>query len=230
MNPNKKYVLILDTETANTLVDENGKLVMNYVLPYDLGLSVVALSDFQSVEQHSLVIREIYLGERDLMQSAYYAHKLPKYHEALMNGKRRMVNAMDAYYLVRDICKRYNIVAICAHNARFDVQALNNLVRWVTKSNVRYFLPYGVEIWDSMRAFQRLISNRPSYRAFCERNGYMTASNRVRLTAEVCYRYVTNNHDFVEEHQGLDDVLIETEILHFVHRQHKKVDYRLYVR
>ena len=33
------YVLVLDTETANTLTDENGSLNMDYVLFYDCGVT-----------------------------------------------------------------------------------------------------------------------------------------------------------------------------------------------
>ena len=35
------YVLVVDTETANTLVDENGNLDMSNVLMYDCGWAVV---------------------------------------------------------------------------------------------------------------------------------------------------------------------------------------------
>ena len=44
------YVLVLDTETANTLVDDGGKLDMSNVLMYDCGWAVEELycrcSDF----------------------------------------------------------------------------------------------------------------------------------------------------------------------------------------
>lgn len=38
------------------------------------------------------------------------------------------------------------------------------------------------------------------------------SGNRPRLTAEILYRYLTNNVDFVESHTGLEDVMIEKEI------------------
>ena len=50
------------------------------------------------------------------------------------------------------------------------------------------------------------------YIAFCEKNEYLTSYNKPRLTAEVLYRYLTSNLDFVESHTGLEDVEIETEI------------------
>jgi hypothetical protein len=51
------------------------------------------------------------------------------------------------------------------------------------------------------------------YRNFCEENGFLTGNGQVRLTAEVLTKYFTNDLDFVEEHQGLADVLIEKDIL-----------------
>ena len=37
----RHYVLVLDTETANTIVQEDGKMDMSNVLMYDCGWSVV---------------------------------------------------------------------------------------------------------------------------------------------------------------------------------------------
>ena len=41
---------------------------------------------------------------------------------------------------------------------------------------------------------------------------FVMSGNRPRLTAEILYRYLTNNVDFVESHTGLEDVMIEKEI------------------
>ena len=51
------------------------------------------------------------------------------------------------------------------------------------------------------------------YIAFCEKYNYLTKQNKPRLTAEIVYRYLTNDNEFVESHTGLEDVEIETEIL-----------------
>jgi hypothetical protein len=51
---------------------------------------------------------------------------------------------------------------------------------------------------------------------------------RVRLTAEILYRYITGNNDFIESHTGLEDVLIETKIMSHCFRQHKKMEKKLF--
>ena len=40
----------------------------------------------------------------------------------------------------------------------------------------------------------------------------MTKRGQRRYTAEILYRYLTRNNDFIESHTGLEDVMIEKEI------------------
>ena len=70
----------------------------------------------------------------------------------------------------------------------------------------------------------------PTYRRFCEFNGFMTKHEvpRPRYTAEVIYRFITKDINVEEAHTGLRDVEIETEILAYLVRQHKKMDKVLY--
>lgn len=222
----KDLILMIDTETANTLTT-NGKLDMRDVLAYDLGLSVI---DRQAniYEEDSMVIREIFEGEKDLMQSAYYAHKIPKYYEALRKGERRIVTIYEAWKRVKELIEKYHIKHVCMHNARFDVRALNNTRRWISKSQFRYFFPYGIEVWDTMKMAQDTICQQPTYKKWCVKNGYMTKNNQVRKTAEILYRYITKDHGFVEEHMGLEDVHIESAILAHCFKQHKKMRKTLY--
>ena len=44
-----------------------------------------------------------------------------------------------------------------------------------------------------------------------------------RLTAEILYRFITHDKTFKESHTGLEDVMIEKEILVHILRQHKKI-------
>jgi thiol-disulfide isomerase/thioredoxin len=64
--------------------------------------------------------------------------------------------------------------------------------------------------------------------AFCEENGYITKNNQCRYTAEIIYRYITKDNDFVESHTGLEDVEIEAQIFAYCVRQHKKMKKNLW--
>ena len=52
----------------------------------------------------------------------------------------------------------------------------------------------------------------PTYRNFCIENGYICKNNQLKLTAEVLYRFISGNDDFVEHHKGIDDVMIEQQV------------------
>ena len=56
-----------------------------------------------------------------------------------------------------------------------------------------------------------------------EKKGYITKNGQVRLTAEILYQFISGEEDFIEQHQGLEDVLIEKEIFQYCIRQHKKM-------
>ena len=40
----------------------------------------------------------------------------------------------ENYITMLELCKKYNVKAIMAHNARFDVMACNKTLRYITKS------------------------------------------------------------------------------------------------
>lgn len=225
------YILVIDTETANTLsyVNDKGKgqMDMSNVLFYDFG-GIVADTAGNVYERFSLVNADIYLREAELMQSAYYANKLPLYADGLKNGSRTMATTLGMKFYIQRLCEAYEIKIACAHNARFDKNALDTTLRYVTKSEYRYFLPYGVEWWDTMVMARSVIHKMPTYRKFCEEHNLLTANGRLSTTAENLYRFIIKDVDFVESHTGLEDVEIEFSIMRYCYRQHKPMEKRLY--
>lgn len=209
----KSYFLTIDTETANSLDDP---------IVYDIG---GAIHDKQGkvYETFSFVIYETFVQCADLMQTAYYAEKIPMYREQLDKGDRRMVRWNTARLVIAELCKRYEVKAIIAHNARFDVRAVNTTERWFSSSKYRYFLPYGIPVWDTLTMARETICKQKTYRNWAIANNYMV-QNRPRANAEVLYKYITNNNEFTEEHTGLADVLIEKEIFVRCMAQHKKMN------
>lgn len=221
------YGIMLDTETANTLSTENGGLDMSNVLPYDFGFAIID-SHGRVYEKYSFVNSDIFVHERDLMRSAYYANKIPQYVEDLRAGRRVMATTYEIRKKLLDKMTEYNCSFVCAHNARFDYNACNNIQRWTTKSKYRYFFPYGIEIWDTMKMARDIIQPMPTYQRFCADNGYLTAQGKPRLTAEILYRFISKDNEFVESHTGLEDVEIEVQILAYCVRQHKKMRKKLW--
>ena len=225
----KHYVLVLDTETANTLMDEAGKMDMSNVLVYDCGWSVVDTKENVYLER-SFINSDIFIHERELMESAYYAKKIPQYIEELRAGTRIM---SDSYHIRKTMLEDmalYEITEVVAHNARFDLNALNVLQRWTTKSAFRYWFPYGTEIWDTMRMAREVILKMPTYRKFCEEFDLLTKTGKLSTTAENLYRFIINDPYFEESHTALEDVQIEREIMWYCMRQHKAMEKRLFTK
>jgi len=220
MSRQKTYYIVLDTETAPCTASNEVNPYNMFV--YDMGFAVV---DREGNVYHteSLIIDDIFNHEADLMQSAYYASKLPQYYEDINNGTREIVSFYEARKRLTEIMAAYNIDTVIAHNMRFDYGTLNNTQRWLTKSKYRYFFASNVKIWDTMRMAEDTICKLKKYQKFCTSNGYTTKNGRPRKTAEVLYKYITSNPDFIESHTALEDVLIEKEIFAKCNSMHRKM-------
>ena len=213
----KKYYLILDVETANTTED---------ALVYDLGF-VVADKKGNIYESYSLIVNNIFFDERDLMQSAYYANKLPQYFKGIKNKEWRVVSLNTARKIVADMIQKYDIEKVLAYNAAFDKNALNTTQRYVTKSKYRYFLPYGVEVCCIWSMACQTILCQKSFLEWAIKNGKVSPAGNVQTNAETVYAYLSGKNDFVENHTGLKDVEIETYIFAQCMRQHKKMNMKI---
>lgn len=207
----KNYYIVFDTETANGLDDP---------IVYDIGGAVVDKKG-NVYETFSFVIFEVFCEMKDLMQSAYYANKIPMYEKQIANGERKIVRYSTAKKYINKLARKYNVKAMVAHNARFDYRSTTKTQRYLTKSKYRWFIPYGVELWDTMKMANDTICKQVHYKEWCYINGYMTKNGRVRKTAEILYRYISGQYGFIEEHTGLADVMIEKEIFAHCIRQHK---------
>lgn len=220
------YKIVLDCESC-PLDREVNEVSPQNMFAYDLGWQVVDKRGNVYVSR-SYAIADIFLEEKDLMKSAYYADKIPGYWEEIKQGER----VLTSFYKVRnqllEDIKNFEVKQVFAHNMRFDYGTLTNTQRWLTKSKYRYFFPCGVEICDTLKIARQLIAPMPTYRRYCEENGYLTKNNQPRLTAEIIYRFISGNDDFEEVHKGIDDVNIEKEILAYCYRKHKSFNPRLW--
>lgn len=213
MDKRKNYYLTIDTETANGFDDP---------IVYDIG-GCIHDKKGNVYETFSFIIYETFYGMKDLMKTAYYAAKIPMYQKQINAGERKVVRYLTAKKHIAELCDKYNVTAIIAHNARFDYRSTTRTQRYLTKSKYRYFLPYGIPVWDTLKMAQDTICKQKMYKEFCQREGYMVGTSRVRATAEILYRYISGNYEFSESHTGLEDVLIEKEIFVQCMRQHKKM-------
>ena len=190
--------MVFDTETTNDI---------DCPLTYDLGFAVI--DKFGKIyEQHSFVVADIFL-DKELMQSAFFADKIPMYWEQIKNGTRTLTSFYNIRKALVSVMEKYNTKIVIAHNARFDYISTATTQRYLTKSKYRYFFPYGTEIWDTLKMAREVLKADEEYENFCYENNYLTKRGCRRYTAEILYRFFTNDNDFVESHTGLEDVMIE---------------------
>lgn len=210
------YYLVLDTETANGLEQP---------LVYDIG-GVVADKQGRIYERFSFVISDIFTYEKALMDTTYYAAKIPEYVHDIRIGARKLVTFYYARKYILNLMKEYHIHDVAAYNAHFDRNALDTTQRWLTKSKYRYFFPYNTNFICVWNMACQTICQRITYKRFCEENNFTSNYGRnFSTSAENVYRYLILNPEYTEQHKGYDDVLIETEIMKRCFSSHKAMPY-----
>lgn len=211
MDKRKNYYMVLDTETANDFDDP---------IVYDIGASIIDKKG-NVYEMVSLVIYDTFFEMEDLMKSAYYYDKRDDYLDDIEKGYHKIVRYATAKKIINELARKWNIKAIMAHNAPFDYRSTTRTQRYLTKSKSRYFLPYGIELWDTLKMARDTIGKTKSYQKWCLEKGYTKKNGQPRFTAEILYRYLIGDDNFIESHTGLADTLIEKEIFAYCMRYHK---------
>lgn len=220
------YKLVIDTETCPLDRDLEDVDPFNMWV-YDIGYQIVDKRGNVYLER-SFVNADIFLNEKIAMTSSYYAEKIPRYWEDIKAGKRTLTSFYNIRKQIIEDMKTYNVKEVYAYNMRFDYNTLNNTQRWLTKSAYRYYFPKGTKICDIMKMANDVIKNTPTYQRFCIENGFLTKNGRVQMKAETIYRYILQDTDFIESHTGLEDVKIETIIMAYCYRKHKKMRQALF--
>lgn len=207
-------VNILDTETAN---------FVNSPIPYDVGYQIVDVDTKEILVKRSFVVQEVFM-DKDLMNSAYYAKKIPQYWEDLKAGRREMKRITTIKKIVAEDMKKFGVTMVGAYNMAFDKRATNNGIRYNTYSFYRWFFPYGTEFFDIWNMACSSFLRSKHFIKWALKNGFVSDAGNIKTSAEVAYKYITKNVDFEESHTGLEDVEIETEIFFKVLRCKMKYD------
>ena len=206
----------VDTETTGTLEEP---------IVYDFGGE--SLNGDNTINN---VIYETFYKMPELMKQAYFADKIPSYDNDIWQSERFVQDFFELRNNIHKMYKEGKIKRIFAHNASFDVRALNNTCRVLSNNKIRYFFPYGMEICDTLKMAYEVLGHDNEYVSWCKENGYMTKHDtpRPRLTAEIIYRYITKDYDFNEEHTGLADVRIEKQIYEYLYKKNPSANATLY--
>lgn len=210
-------IMMIDTEATNGL---------DCPIVYDVGYQIFSLDEGVLCER-SFVNADVFC-DAELMASAYFADKIPDYWQEIVSGQRILKKWFNIKKQIAEDCKKYGVEIACAHNAAFDNRALNITQRYQTTSKYRYFLPFGVEWWDTLKMARETLKQNEDYGTFCYENDYLTSRGCRRYTAEIIYKWLTGNTEFEESHTGLEDVKIERQIFEYCVNKNPEIDGRLW--
>ena len=207
----ERYLMFIDTETIGTLN------VKESVLPFEIGMKVLDTETNKIVKEKSYLVRKFF-NNKYIMLSTFSATKYPDYFEKLDNDKRyKTMSVNDISKDIEKIISRYSIKIMVAHNGNFDKTAMARLFEDFGVNN-----PFeNIDLLDTME-LSKIITFSKDYANYCLENKdrlnsmkdscFITNSGRVRTTAQAIYCYLSNNSQFEEAHDGLNDIDIEIEI------------------
>lgn len=211
-------VLVIDTETANSVEQP---------LPYDVGYAILDTETGEIRAEKSFVVAEIFF-DKELMKGAYYAEKVPQYWDDLKAGTRIMKTICNIRKEIKADMKKYNVTKVGAYNMGFDNRATRNDIRYISGSMIKWFFPFGTEFFCIWNMACTSILNTENYVRFALENGFVSEHDNIQTSAEVAYRYITNETTFAESHTGLEDVRIEIEIMLAVFRSEMEYSDKIY--
>jgi hypothetical protein len=204
-----KFVVI-DTETAPIAPMPAGKVDSYLMRVYDLGY-IIADEKGVIYARKSFIISDTFFNHA-LMNSAYYADKMPQYYQG-MNNEWQVVSFLEAWQEFKKDCVLHNIKKAFAYNAKFDIAALNETIKDASNGFTRYFFPYKMQVNDIWDLAGATICNTKKFVNFCLSNDYLTAKGNPSTSAETVYRYISRDNTFIENHTALSDCECELAIL-----------------
>lgn len=187
--------------------------------PYDVGFRVVD-SKGKCYEEHSVAVMPAieenlytmckYKEIEGMKDANEMCHR--NIHEILTDTAQKYSKCYsigrfwDALIM---LITKHRIKRIWAYNCSFDSSALRRLFGEEKYS----ILCEMVSFCDIIPAILHTHLLTKKYVNFCKKNDFLTEKGNVRTKAEIVYKYLFGKMDFEEEHTGLADARIETEIL-----------------
>jgi hypothetical protein len=206
----KKINFIIDVET----VGMKDKHIIN------LGL-VIGDNKGNILEKHEWNIQEnIIRGYRMPEPWRFYLGRVVECKDAKQVATFK--DLFNDFVKILNDYKMYDI-EFWSYNANFDYNAFMSNLEFagieLNKKQRNFFNYRWFCIWNYAT---NVLMNRSSYRLFAKKHNLYSEKGNMKTSAEVCYRYITNDIEFIEDHTGLSDALIEYKILMYCKRQRKK--------
>ncbi len=190
-------ICVFDTETTS----------LNKPFTYNIGYIIYDTDTETILQEREYVVEQVWHNPM-LFCTAYYADKRSIY---VSDMRSRKIKMEKFGYITQRMCRdfeQFEVERAFAYNSDFDERVFDFNCDWFKCIN-----PFDNVPISDIRGFAHHFIVDKYYKSFCDSNGYYTDSGNYSTTAEVMYRYLTYNTDFVESHTALSDSHIELVIL-----------------
>lgn len=207
----KHFLTVLDTETTGL----NDIPALAFPIIYDIGW-ILADKNGNKIIEREFIVQEVFYNP--IMKNAYYGSKMPMYTERvtkadiLVKPFREILALLNHDY---DLVKNNTLMA---YNLNFDLRALRctsifcGILERGEKDWTKLF-NREVKIQDIWGlAVETILKKKWDYLDFIDENGFITEGGNPKTSAEVVYKFLTNDPNYEEHHTALEDCKIEYEI------------------
>lgn len=214
----KETFLILDTET--TIEGEN----MPNQSVFDIGWTI---SDREGniLKTRSYIVKEfkyqaLHRRKAFLVDSGAVSSQV--YFTKLLDNT---IKVMEWQYIMGQLkrdCIKFNVEFIGAYNLGFDKRVIEKTSFFFSGKEFDFFDNYFLIDLYHVSAYTILSTEK--YKKFAKEHGLYTEKGNIQTGAEPCFKYLTNNLNYIEEHTAFQDSYDETIILHKLLNQKEKIE------
>ena len=207
----KHFLTVLDTETTGL----EGIPALAFPIIYDIGW-ILADKEGNKIIEREFIVQEVFYNP--IMQNAYYGKKIPMYTERVTKADILVKPFREILELLNHDFGLVKHNTLMAYNLNFDLRALRSTAIYCG------ILPKGEKDWTKLftkpvevqdiwgLAVETILKKKWDFLEFVEFHNFTTDSGNPKTSAEVVYKFLTNNPDYEEFHTALEDCKIEYEI------------------
>ena len=212
-----RNIMVLDTETVGT-----------YGSPLVHDIGYVILSKGEIVCKKRFLVKELHVnGKWILDTSDFYQGYKKDYAKA---RKQEMILPFGE--IIKELwsdVRKYSVSCISAYNLKFDITALKYSEKFFCNSQKIISKIEKKKLLCLWNLACETIGQTAQFIQWAYENGCIKPeSGNIITSAEIMYRYVTNDTSYIECHTALNDALDESEIFKYIKKNFKgSCDYGL---
>lgn len=207
----KNTYMVFDTETTT-----------HEHIAYDVGF-VICDKQGRIKEHYQAMIEEV-ITSPELMRAAFYHRKVfERYIPMLSNGETSVQKWETVFDRMREAIEQHKVNVVASYNLAFDARVMRTM-QSAFGSGAGLLKPETKTlcIWN-LACMTRLNTNR--FRNTADAFGWKSDKGNYQTSAEIAYRYLANDPEFIEEHTALADCMVEVRVMAECFRSKRAMPY-----